>query len=79
MTVRRAGRLSPGRGHVDALGGLEHHLAEHAADRLGEAVGGVLGGGVGVGIAAIPGRPTAHGARGEAVDDLDGEDGRRGQ
>ena len=73
MTVKRAGRVSPGGGMSTCSRARNTTVAEHAPDRLGEAVGGVLGGGLGVGKAAVPGRAAAHGARGEAVDDLDGE------
>ena len=62
-----------GRRHVDALARAEHDVAEHAPDRLGEAVGGVLRGRARIGEAAVPGRAAAHGARGEAMDDLDRE------
>ena len=44
VTVRRAGRGSPGGGMSTCSRAPEHDAAEHAADRLGEAVGGVLGG-----------------------------------
>src|SRR5262249_23885598 len=57
------------RWHCDILACVKQH-AEDAADRLGEAACGVLRGRALIRKAAVPGRTAAHGARGEAVDDL---------